>query len=212
MKRLVFLSMLPCLAIAQHTLTLSGPATARPGDTITITANLGTTTPAVIAAIQWTNSYIPLTSTAGSVVAAAAKQLSCNNYSSTRQICVIHGLNLNTISSGPLATYTYQIPLGQAPGSLTFRLVENVVPPVMPLGTIASTATGASVTVTNTYYTVNILSKFDLDGDGSTAVSDLNILLDQVLGKAGCAADYNGNGVCDVQDVILMQRAIQGLP
>lgn len=66
--------------------------------------------------------------------------------------------------------------------------------------------------MTNTYYTVNILSKFDLDGDGSTTVDDMTILLDQVLGKAGCASDYNGNGVCDVQDVVLMQRAIQGLP
>lgn len=211
--KLIILSMLPCLALAQHTLTLSGPATARPGDTVTITANLGTTTPAVIAAIQWTNSYIPLTSTVGSAATSASKQMACNNYNSTSQICVVYGVNnLNTISSGPLATFTYQIPGGQAPGPLTFRLVENKTPPAMPLGTVASTATGTGVTVTNTYYTVNVLSKFDLNSDGSTTVADLNILLDQVQGKTSCADDYSGNGVCDVQDVVLMQRAIQGLP
>lgn len=274
--------MLPCLALAQRTLTLSGPPTARPGDVITLTMNMSAPATPGVVAIQWTNSFTTLSNTAGASATSATKQLTCNNYNGG-QICLVYGNNLNTISSGVLATFTYQIPASQPIGPMSLRLVEpasatatlssgvlsgvtlvnggqnfpgpvtvqvskasadagNITPAavtanlsngvvtgftvvnggsgytlppligIMPLGTVASSATGTGLTVTNVYYTVNILSKFDINGDGTINVTDLNLLLDQVQGRTSCTDDYNSNGVCDVQDVVLMQRAIQGLP
>lgn len=53
-------------------------------------------------------------------------------------------------------------------------------------------------------------SRCDVNSDGATNDSDVNLAIDQALGKSGCTVDLDSNGRCDVVDVQRVANAANG--
>lgn len=184
---------------AQSTVSLSGPPTARPGTTVTLSlAGAASITPA--AALQWTltlpsgYSGIP---TAGAAATTAGKSLYCG----TAACLVTSTTNVTPLGPGVLATYSVQIPATAAAGPIAFPLA----------GMAAADATGSALVVTaGVPYSLTILAKSDINGDGKTDTADVTAMISQVTGGA-CTNDQNGDGKCDVVDAVLvLLQAIGG--
>lgn len=182
-----------CGAFGQHRLTLSGPASARPGTTITIPVTLSGGTGA--AALQWTltmpNSWSASQSIGPAATAAGKDRLSCHSTG----ICLLYGLNQTNIADGIVASYQVQIPPSATPGPVVLPLTD----------VLAASGSGAAVSITaGAAYSVRILARSDIDGDGSTTVSDIALMDAQARGAAACADDQNGDGRCSIYDVVLV--------
>jgi hypothetical protein len=142
MKLLLSL-LFPILCCAQATLTptLSEPFS-YPGSSFILTVTYtNNTTPPPVAGLQWTVT-VPMGFTLGTAVTgpaslAAGKTVTCN---SSNGICLVFGVNTNTIASGVVATIpitlTTAAPIGQQQILLT--------------SPIASDLTGTSIPITST--------------------------------------------------------------
>jgi hypothetical protein len=178
----------------QSTLTVTGPTSARPGTTVTLPLTLGGA--AGPAALQWTLD-LPTGWSASQALGAAATaankdRLSCNP---ANGICLLYGLNQTSIQTGVVATYTVQIPPAAAAGVVAMPLSE----------VLASTGVGAALPIAaGPVYSLRVLARSDIDGDGSTTVQDVLLIDAQARGAAACADDQNGDGRCTVHDVVLV--------
>ncbi len=123
----------------QATLTLDS-ATTSPGGSVNLNVSLATTGGAQPAGLQWTMNY-PVSDigtvsvVAGASANAAGKTVTCaNNNGST--ICVLFGVNTNTVSDGVVATATFGINSGtldtlapiQVTGVVVTDMNGNVIP------------------------------------------------------------------------------------
>ncbi len=188
----------------QATLTLSGPAAARNCATITINVNLSAPGPD-LAALQWSVG-LPLgitpTAVAGPASVAAGKLIYCG----TNSTCLLVGVNTNVYpaAGGVVASYQLVIPGQVPPGPLAIPLS----------GLVAASLAGDNVPlVSGPTYTVNVLARTDLNGDGKTDVQDLQILIQEILNPPGGAGpspnDQNGDGVLNVRDAQIVACAIK---
>jgi hypothetical protein len=199
MKRLLLLvAAMACwmpLAIAQTMLTLTGPATVRPGQTIEL--ELTTAGSGEPAGLQWTLTLpagFTAQTAAGSAAQAGEKTLYCSEDDS---LCLVVGLNSNTIPNGKLARYAVLFAPETAKGQYALPLS----------GLVAGTAMAILAPVTSgPVYEIRVLARSDLNGDGATNILDLNLMLDQVLGRAACGDDQNGDGKCDLIDLLAVIR------
>ena len=193
MKLLLTTLLLLSSVQAQNTLslTLSSPSVAA-GSPVTLSVNYSAGN---AAAIEWTIAF-PVGATAIPVVgaqsAAASKTIICNVANTT---CVVFGLNNNLILAGEVAKYTVTFP-SNAAGAKAFSL-SNTQAATPLAGAITVVAGPAiSVTVTNAY---------DLSGDGIIDISDINLVVNQVVGKAPCTTgDLNTDGACSIVDIQTM--------
>ena len=116
MKLALLLLALPLAA--QTTLSLSGPTSAAPGTSVTITRSSGTSGVSP-AALQWT---IAAMGQAGTVTIAPAQRATESQKSIVcspdKRTCLAYGMNTTLVMGGPLATYTLAIPASAAPGSM----------------------------------------------------------------------------------------------
>ena len=81
---------------------------------------------------------------------------------------------------------------------------HNLKPGMHTVGIKAVYASGASQLVEYTFEVPPYSLRGDLNGDGLVDVSDVNIIIDMVLGKQEqdlAVADLDGNGIIDVSDV-----------
>lgn len=198
-----FISLLVVIPVlAQSTLTLSGPANIRPGQNATVTLTL-TAPGAKPAGLQWTATIPaavggPGTAAIGASATAAGKTL----YRSTDgAVHLLVGLNANTMATGEVARYTLTVPAGAAKGlyqiPLSGLIAADTVGDVQPL------TSGAA-------YSIRVLSRADINGDGQTTMIDVQAIIDQVLGRAACTDDQNGDTRCDLIDVLtVIREAIQ---
>jgi hypothetical protein len=183
-----------------NTLTLTGPQSARPGTPITLEVVLSAPAqpPGQPSGLQWT-ATLPSTWTvtpqAGPAATAAQKDLYCST--PPDPACLVVGLNATPILSGTLATYTLTLPPATPRGPLA-----------IPLGDlVAGDSLGTPIPVTpGVAYTLLILARHDLNGDGVTNTVDLLLMLDQILRRAPCTDDQNGDGRCDLIDALLVIR------
>lgn len=200
MKKLLLLATLFLTSglSAQVTLTLTGPATARPGNAVTV--NLTGAMSGSPVALQWTVGLptgFTATASIGAAGTAAAKTLSC---SANATLCLEYGLNTTVIGNGTLAAYTVTIPANATPGAGAFPLS----------GLLAVNAAGTTVTsASGPAYSLTILSLADINGDGIVNATDVQLMVNQITSGGTCSNDQNGDGKCDLLDVwIVIMRAL----
>jgi hypothetical protein len=201
MTRLLIALLFSALASAQ-TLTLTGPATARPGQTIAVNVMLADP-PASLAATQWSVTLptgYTATAVAGAASTAAAKDLYCSTLATT---CLTVGINTNLYAAGVVATYSLAVPALATPGPVTIPLS----------GVVGATLAGdAAVLNAGAAYTFNVLSRWDLNGDGVVDVRDVQFLIDvlRLMWNTGTipvsSNDLNGDGKYDVRDAQSIAR------
>jgi hypothetical protein len=207
MKKALLTSMIyACAATAQGNpiFTLTGPATARAGANITLL--LGVTGSTSGTALQFainTPAGAVVTVTPGSV--AAPKALNCGS-APLFTFCLLYGTDVGALKDGQIAQYVVKLPAGLSAGPLTFPLVS--LQSVSPAG--ASISASASGT-----YSLNILAITDLDGNGVTNAADVSAMALQVIAAqttpSACVNDINGDGKCDLIDVVLVLLKALGL-
>jgi hypothetical protein len=158
-------------ALPAQTLTLTGPAMARPGSTVAVNVTLAAP-PVSLAATQWSVTlpagYVA-TAVAGAASTTAAKTLYCNPLST---LCLTVGINTNLYAAGVVATYSLVVPATAAPGPVTIPLS----------GVVGATLDGsAAVLNAGTAYTFNVLTRTDLNGDGKVDILDLQLMIQEIL-------------------------------
>lgn len=202
---LAFLAFLATPALAQITLSLTGPAATARGSTVTLSLALSGSTANGPTALQWTAAPPDsLTFTApgpGSVTKVATKGISCNP---ANTLCVAWGMNTNVIAAGQVATLAVQIPGNATLGPLTFPLT----------GLVAVDKNGAPMTVTSgPVFTLTIQpDKRDLTGDGIIDVSDAQAAVTQIFGTCGTADIIAPTG-CDALDLVqIVLKALGQIP
>lgn len=171
MKRIALGLLLCAVMLTAQTLTLTGPATARLGSTITVNLTLADP-PVSLAALQWSVGLptgFTATAVSGAASGTAAKTLYCNPPSTT---CLTVGINNNVYAAGVIAAYSVTLPPALAPGPVTIPLS----------GLIGASLAGDNVPLTaGAAYSVLVLAPTDLNGDGKTDVQDLQIIIQQIL-------------------------------
>lgn len=186
------------LPLFAQTLTLSGPATARPGATVTVSL---TAAASGSAALQWAVG-LPAGYTATVVAGAAAtgKALTCN---ASNAFCLLVGQNATVIGNGVVAAYSLRVPASVS---------ETAALPLSSL--LGASAVGNPVTITSgPAYSLQILAHEDLNGDGSVTAADVTLMTTQAIESqttpSACVNDLNSDGRCDVLDV--MQIVLKSL-
>jgi hypothetical protein len=194
-------------ALLGQALNLSGPATARPGQTIAVDVLLAS--PSVdLAAMQWSiappPNYTIAKAAAGAASTAAGKSLYCNAPATN---CLVVGVNTNVYGAGVVATYQVTVPAAATPGPVSISM-----PGAAPLiGVIGSTLTGGTAPLSvGAPYSFLVLAPTDLNGDGKTDIQDLLILIQEILGGGPVAGNQNGDGSSDVRDAQIVARAVPG--
>lgn len=190
---------------AQNTLTPSvATINVRPGGSPQFSLNYSGTG---IAAVQWTTTLTNLNQTpaisAGAMATAQQKQINCYIPSpSNPWICIGYGMNQNLMTTGEVAKYSLSIPTSQPPGPVTLTFSNP----------LAVNGPGANVPLTiGGSVTINVLSKYDIDGDGAINATDVSLSADMATGKTSCSADMNGDSVCDIRDTFLVILASLGV-
>ncbi len=198
MKLLIVLGISAALALGQQiTFTLTGPASARPGGTVSLPLVVSGTS---AAGLQWSVTMpaggYTISATPGTSTTAASKRMQCAAPPFT---CLVYGIDANLVAPGQIAVHTVGIPASAPKGAIQFPLA----------GTIAASLPGVEIpSASGAAYSLTILSKFDLNGDGATDLNDLQIVVDQALGRVGCTSgDLNGDGKCNVLDAQLLANA-----
>ena len=193
--RLAILLALASAAWGQVTLTLTGPATARQGQIVPLSLGSTGATANGPAGLQWTltppSGFAITGSAAGTQGTAAGKAVSCN---AANTLCLLFGLNQNVIANGQAATLTVQVPANATPGAASFGLT----------GLVAGDKIGIAMTATaGTAYSLTVLSRADLNGDGVVNSADVSAMAAEVTSGA-CSADQNADGKCDMLDILLV--------
>lgn len=180
------------LPLAAQTLTLTGPATVRPGQSVTLDLTLSGTAAPV--GLQWSLAMpagMTATPTAGAAL-GTSKTLHCQT-----PICLAVGLNVTPIPTGAVARYAVQVAANTARGLYQMPVTDA----------LAANADGEAMTVTlGAAYALRVLARSDLNGDGLTNGADLTLMIDQVLGRTACADDQTGDGKCNLMDVLAVVR------
>ena len=193
------LATIMCAQTPPSALTLSCPqSSAKPGSQVTVSINYAGTP---VAGLEWSLA-LPWSSmaSAGPAASAAQKSINCAG-SSTGNTCLLAGLNTLAMSPGVVATYTTTLPT--TPGLYVLTLS----------GTLGAQTNGAALAVAaGSPFSIAVLSRYDLNGDGVINAADLALAEVQALGQSPCTtADFNADGKCDITDVQLLVAASQGL-
>lgn len=150
-------------------------------------------------ALQWTLSLppgwlvsLPTTSVPNKVIACAPANL----------LCLLYGPTDNSLlPAAPVASLTITVPLSTSPG------IYNI----STTGTLAVSAAGAALPAAGATASITIINdKRDLDGNGTITQSDVQLAVGQIFGSC-TSADINGDGKCDLIDLVLILLKAQGL-
>lgn len=197
-----YLLLLLCVTISfAQQITITGPATVRPGNKIDLVISQ---TSSASSAMQWTinspTGWPTFTAEAVAEAITAQKQM---YFSPSNGICLLMGMNINVIKSGAVGKISYDLPATMTPGAASFSLS----------GVIAATPQGDTTPLSvGPDYAVTVLAKQDINGDTKIDVVDVTQAIDQALGKSTCTNDQNGDGVCNLLDVMLiLKQALGGI-
>jgi hypothetical protein len=204
--KLAIALVLASAALAQPApqITLTGPATVRPGEAVTVSVSLAGTSAAY--AFGWTMAKpagVTMAATAGAASIAAQKTV----IEGPTGKLIGYGINANPIQPGELAKYTFTVPATAVGGStLTFSVTEA----------LGATLTGTAIPVAAVApLAVRVLKSQDANGDGKVDGVDVLITAHQVVGLAACDArgDVNKDSKCDLIDTqIVVNAALEEEP
>lgn len=191
------------LAAAQ-TLTLTGPASTQPGQTVPLTLTLAGATGKNISGLQW--STVPPTGltvssvTSGSMLGPVGKAVYC---SANNQICLAIGLSsTNVITNNPATDGTV--------ASIQVAVATNAPTGATPIplsGLFAADTGALNVAITSgAPYSILILSKCDANGDGTVDYKDVQAVLNGIFTPAACPL----TGGCTLQSLVAVLRAANG--
>lgn len=194
-------ALLPTMLSAQTVLTISGPAKAAPGSTMTLVMTLTGGTVNGPAAFQGTLS-LPSGFTAslpvlGNVMTAAAKTVTC---SAANLLCLFYAKNSTVVGNGIVYTQTVQVPVGYS-GTATIAVS----------GIVVADKNGLAMAVpVSTTVNVPVFSIQDLNSDGVVDSKDILIITTAIIAGTACGnLDQNGDGICNILDTQLIAKVAQ---
>ena len=211
------------LGWAQSVALSVSPAGVLPGGTATVSLAYTDPTPtANLAGLQWQLNLpsalslgVPPLITAIGVAAAAGKVITTNP-ANGYTILVGSGcpsctppiaLNTSAIQSGLVANVTVSVATTAAAGPLTIAFGTG-----LPL--LGADINGSAVALTGSSVTLNVISKYDINGDGVVNAADVLAALSIALriGNGTCSVPFVtvGDGKCNISDVLMVVRAALG--
>jgi hypothetical protein len=110
-----------CVAASAQTLTLTGPATARQGTTVTVSMRLSGSSSTGPAGLQWSGALPSGFTSSAPTVTAASKSLQCGV-----DKCLLFGMNQTSIANGAVVTFRLTVP-AQAPTGYAQLSLSNLV-------------------------------------------------------------------------------------
>lgn len=185
-----------------QTLQLSGPASVKPGQPVTISVSLAGVQNAA-SGVQFTlnvpTDVVSVAPTAGASATAAGKQLACGTLNLQKLTCLVFGVNVAAIGAGALASFQAALPASMGGSSEAFTLS----------GVLGSDSTGKATMLTaGPPLSIPVLNKCDLNADGSVNAVDVLALINWILGISqpppGVSADVNGDGKVDLYDAMVI--------
>lgn len=171
MKIFPILALISMSAFGQAaTLSLVGPASVKPGATVTVNINLATAG-ASVSGVQFSFLIPPSTLVAGSAATSAQKSI---NFPVDRSVYYVLGFNGTTATNAPfgngtIATATFVVPSGTAPGNWSMNL-SNV---------LSVDTAGLNVATTSVPLNVIVTSACDVDDNGTVTSSDVQAAINQ---------------------------------
>jgi len=187
-----------------QTLSLTGPATVKPGAAVTLNVNLSGSAGKNLAGLQWTLANpiaTPVTPSNGTASTAANKTVTCALVG-TNHNCLSVGLNITAFADGQVAALQMTVPLAATPGNVTQTLSGLIA---------ADSLANELIPTAGPAITIKILSPCDLNSDGAVDMADLNAAIPQVLGSQACtSADLNGDGKCTIGELLRIAIAAGG--
>lgn len=179
-----------------QSLTITGPANVKPGQTgVVLALNLSGSAGANIAAIQASVTvpagFLITGSAIGAAGTTASKTLTCNP---TAPTCVLAGLNQTALADGVLFTLTGTVS-ATASGPLAFGVTNQLGASNAAKAVSVSVAAGPA-------FSLPVISACDINGDGRVDISDIQAyLLTQIFAAPASLIDLNGDGVANIIDV-----------
>jgi hypothetical protein len=207
MKTIAIFALLAASALGQTpgttttttALTLTGPASVTAGQPVTLTLSISGTASTLLAGLQWSLAVPPgITSGSPSVALSGPDSALGLGVFCGTSICLETGFNGtvvvdNPLVDGALAVFLANVPASVAPGNYAFALS----------GLVGASTVGAAVPlVSGSVYSLQVLSRCDLNGDGSVNVTDIQMALNQALGIQACSFS-GGCGIVSLQAVII---------
>lgn len=198
MRKLALLLVLNVATFFGQTLTLSlaGPTSFKASGTVLMNLNLTGSGGQNISGIQFS---IPApggvaTVAVGAASTAANKTVACQQATAAPNglTCILYGLNNTAYSDGVVATVSVALPN---------PLVQGITW-TMP---VVSASTTATAVTTTSFAPVN---PCNITGSGIMSAMDVTAEISQVLTQSACV-DINGDGVCNVLDVVRVVIAMQ---
>lgn len=183
MKTILFLIAGMSLCGQTALMVTSSQPFVRPGTSVGLTLAISCSP---VAAIQWATSMPPGWSASAPVSTAAQKGVDCGPVA-----CALWGMNATPLT-GNIATINVLIPANTQVGQ--YQIALN--------GLVGADPAGGKVTLTAVPVTINVLSKYDLDGDGKITRSDVQAVAGAVT-AALSAPDFDGDMLVLVTDLML---------
>jgi hypothetical protein len=204
------------MLLAQPVLSPTGSSNfVRPGQSITIGQKFtDSVPPSGVTALQWTlgiPSSLTGVTLSPSVVSPGAPTdtVYCG---STNLVCLVTGMTQTSFVSGVVATTTLTVPLGTPVGTYPLTLPIDGTTGIT-LGVLGANALGNAVIFSaGLPFSLTVLSKYDLNGDGTVNDGDVLLWINQILVVGTCTPlfDVNVDGKCNVQDLALVVAAANG--
>lgn len=200
-KRLALLFSFALVGSAQVVLMPSSQPSVRAGGTVTATVTLAGSSATGPGAFQWSWSVPSGWALSNPGGAATGRTVTCGI--PTNPICVVWGLTRTPHPNGQAATVQVTVPAATAPGNYTIGIANPVA------ANVATSPATMAISVASVF-TIRVLHKSDLNGDGSLTVEDALAMAQQAVGNAACTDDQNGDGKCDAVDIQIVANAIVG--
>lgn len=201
MRQLALLFVSALAASAQVVIMPSSQPNVKAGGTVTATVTLAGSSATGPGAFQWSWSVPSGWTLSNPGGAATGRTVTCGI--PTNPNCVVWGLTRTPHPNGQVATVQITVPAATAPGNYTIGLTNPVA------ANVASSPATMPISVASAF-TIRVLHKSDLNGDGSLTSEDALAMAQQAVGNAACTDDQNADGKCDAVDIQIVANAIVG--